>query len=362
MSAGNIGNMAEHLSQPGLDKSHGICIAPELVNCMLSGLEGRNIDVDAYLRRVGIEPAALRTPNWPGITQMQYAALFYSLRADLEDEILGLLSRPLKLGSFALMARTGLSAPDLREALRRVSKVANLLQDDIIVTLQVNDGEAGLHMVPADPSRTMPVATEQIFIRVLWRLMAWLVDASLRIRHFDFTFPEAAHQDAMSVAFPAPRRFERKAFGFWFPASALQMPIRQNASTLRVFLGDAHTHISLPPRRFEIYEHKVRNLLTSSYPAWPSLNQIAEILRTSPATLQRHLKAEGTSFQEIKNEMRRDLAIAWLLSSGDSLVHIAGELGFSDSATFQRAFKQWTGHSCGEYRQKQPLFAAQRTA
>lgn len=345
--------MAERLKPSGLDNSHDFCIAPEFVFCMLSGLEARKINIEDYLLRVGIEPAALRNPAWPGVTQMQYAALFYTLRAEFKDEMLGLLSRPFKLGSFALMARTGLSSPNLREALKRVSNIVNLLQDDFTLSLQANDAEAGLQIIWADPNRAVPVAAEQIVVRVIWRLMAWLVDASLRIRRFDFTFPEALAQPAMSIAFPALRRFERNAFGFWFPTSALQMPVRQNASALRVFLADAHTQISLPPRKFEIFEQKVRNSLTSCYPSWPSLEETAEMLRTSPATLQRHLKAEGTSFQEIKNEMRRDLAIALLLSSRVSLVDIAGELGFSDSATFQRAFKQWTGKACGTYRQRQ---------
>lgn len=347
--------MAERLRKPEFDNRHGVCIAPDFVLCMLSGLERRQIDVDEYLRRVGIDPAALRRPDWAGVTQMQYAALFYMLRSEFRDELLGLLSRPLKLGSFALMARTGLSAPDLRGALRRVSNVLNLLQDDVTASLQVDDTKAGLQMVLTDSRRALPVAAEHIIVRVLWRLMAWLVNVPLRIQHFDFTFPESMERPVMSVAFPALRRFERNAFGFWFPASALQMPVRQNESTLRVFLADAHTQISLPPRRFEIFEQKVRNQLTSCYPNWPSLEEIAETLRTSPATLQRHLKSEGTTFQEIKNEMRRDLAIALLLSSRASLVHIAGELGFSDSATFQRAFKQWTGQCCGDYRQKQAL-------
>lgn len=347
--------MGERLETVALYNRHPVCIAPEFVFCMLSGLEARKIDLADHLRRVGIEPAALHRPDWPGVTQMQYAALFYTLRSEFRDEMLGLLTRPLKLGSFALMARTGLLAPDLREALKRVSNVLNLLQDDVTLSLEVNDAKAGLQMASADPHRAVPVAAQQIMVRVLWRLMAWLVNAPLRIQHFDFTFSEASNQPAMSIAFPALLRFEQNNFGFWFSASALQMPVRQNAATLRVFLADAHTQISLPPRKFKIFEQKVRNLLASRFPEWPSLEDVAEMLRTSPATLQRHLKAEDTSFLEIKNEMRRDLAIARLLSSRASLVDIASELGFSDSATFQRAFKQWTGQCCGAYRQKQSV-------
>jgi AraC-like DNA-binding protein len=62
---------------------------------------------------------------------------------------------------------------------------------------------------------------------------------------------------------------------------------------------------------------------------------------------------ENTSFQMIKDDLRRDLAISRLSSSSNvSLVQLALEMGFSDSPTFQRAFKRWTGQTCGEFRRK----------
>jgi AraC-like DNA-binding protein len=73
-------------------------------------------------------------------------------------------------------------------------------------------------------------------------------------------------------------------------------------------------------------------------------------MHMSRATLQRQLAAEGSNLQRIKDGLRRDLAIARLSTSDTGLAGIAAELGFSDSGAFQRAFKQWTGKACGEYR------------
>lgn len=87
-----------------------------------------------------------------------------------------------------------------------------------------------------------------------------------------------------------------------------------------------------------------------SYPQWPSLEEVAEKLGTSPSSLQRHLAAQHTSAQWLKDDLRRDLAISRLSTSRVSLVQLASELGFSDSPTFQRAFKRWTGKNCRAYR------------
>ena len=70
----------------------------------------------------------------------------------------------------------------------------------------------------------------------------------------------------------------------------------------------------------------------------------------SPSTLQRRLALEGISYQSLKDELRRDTAITRLTNSTVSLTQLAFELGFADSAAFQRAFKGWTGSAPGAYR------------
>ena len=73
------------------------------------------------------------------------------------------------------------------------------------------------------------------------------------------------------------------------------------------------------------------------------------------STLQRQLAEEGTTFQAVKDDLRRDIAIQRLSGSVVPLSTLATELGFSDSATFQRAFKVWTGSPPGAYRPKNSL-------
>lgn len=344
--------MAKDLKYSKLRENPGAYIAPVFVFGLLSGLEGRQIDLDGYLRQVGVDPKALRTPGDPGVTPTQYAALFYALVDDLKDECLGLFSRPFKPGSFALTAREGLSAHDLRRALKRMSSALNLLQDDIVFSLQTFGHEAGLHMVPAVPERSIPIFAQETMVRVLWRLSAWLLNTPLPVRHFDFTYAEPTDHDLYQFVFPAERRYEQSAFGFWFGVSELETPVSRDEPALRTFLTDAYTQIISPPRHFGHTGQKVRNCLMRSYPQWLTLEEVATKLHTSPATLQRHLTAEHTSLQWLKDDLRRDLAISRLSSSRVSLVQLASELGFSDSPSFQRAFKRWTGQACSAYRRR----------
>ncbi|WP_084651589.1 AraC family transcriptional regulator [Ottowia thiooxydans] len=344
--------MAKDLKQREPRENPGALIAPVFVFGMLSGLERQGMNVDGFLRQVGVDPRALRTPGDQGVTPMQYVALFYALMNDLKDECLGLFSRPFKPGSFALTAREGLSATDLRSAIKRMAVALNLLQDDVTFSLQVDGDEAGLHMQWIAPDSEAPVFLEETMVRVLWRLAAWLLNAPLPILHFDFTYPEPSHHEGYNLVFPAPRRYQQSAFGFWFTASKLRTPVSRDEPALRAFLTDAYTQIISPPRDFGVVGQKVRNYLMRSYPRWPSLPEVAEQLHFSPATLQRRLAAENTSLQWLKDDLRRDLAISRLSTSRVSLAQLATELGFSDSPTFQRAFKAWTGKNCGAYRRR----------
>jgi AraC-like DNA-binding protein len=342
--------MAKDLKKRDPREYPGAFIAPVFVEGMLSGLVGKDIDVDDYLRQAGIDPIEFRNRADPKITPIQYTALFYALMNGLKDECAGLFSRPFKLGSFALIARQGLAAPDLRRAIKRMSSALNLLQDDIAFSLQIIGNEAGLHMQVIDPQRPTPVFAQETMVRVFWRLAAWLLNSPLHILHFDFTYPEPPDQEVYQLVFPATRRYGQSAFGFWFKSSELQTPVSRDELALRTFLTDAYTQIISPPRNFGVTGQKVRNCLMRSYPHWPTLEEVAHELHTSSSSLQRHLAAEHTAFQWLKDDIRRDLAISRLSSSSASLVQLASELGFSDSAAFQRAFKQWTGKPCAAYR------------
>jgi AraC-like DNA-binding protein len=76
-----------------------------------------------------------------------------------------------------------------------------------------------------------------------------------------------------------------------------------------------------------------------------SMNAIASKLGLSRQTLFRRLKAEGVSFEKALDELRYRLALHYLDEGKMSSTQTAYLVGFSDPATFSRAFKRWTGSS-----------------
>ncbi len=320
-----------------------------LVQGMLSGVQARGQPCEVFLADAGIA-AELLAQAGARVTAAQYIALFRSLIDRLDDECLGLLSRPMKRGCFALTARAALGAADLETAIRRIAHTFRLVQDDAVLELVREGSLAGVALRFADPAVRRPVFAHEMLMRVYWRLLAWLAGGRLPIARFDFAFGCPPHVGCYEKVFPAPLAFGQLQSAFWFDAARLRTPLRRDEASLRAFLAEGQANVILPPRGREPTTARVRQHLQHTQPAWPDLAATAAALHMSVSTLQRHLAAERTSFQALKDELRRDIAIVRLSTSAAPLATLAQELGFTDSAAFQRAFKSWTGSSPGTYR------------
>jgi AraC-like DNA-binding protein len=91
---------------------------------------------------------------------------------------------------------------------------------------------------------------------------------------------------------------------------------------------------------------RVEELLTPLLPAGgASVGAVAGKMGLSRQTLFRRLKAEGVTFEKVLDELRRRLALQYLGGGKVSVNEAAYLLGFSDPASFSRAFKRWTGSS-----------------
>jgi AraC-like DNA-binding protein len=80
------------------------------------------------------------------------------------------------------------------------------------------------------------------------------------------------------------------------------------------------------------------------------LSSLAKRLGMSERTLQRRLGDEDLSYRDLVDDVRKKLALELMRAAEHTLQDIAFRLGYSHLASFNRAFKRWTGRSPGEYR------------
>lgn len=325
-----------------------VTIPIAFVQGMLSGVRARGLAGDAFLADAGIDAGLLDEPG-SRVTADQYVALFQSLTDRLDDDLLGFLSRPLRRGSLALVVRSAAAEDTLGQAMRRSARTFGLLQTEANFEFVTSGPLAGLRLKFESDAAAQPIFLHELLLRAFWRLHAWLAGGRLPAERFDFAFAQPAHAAGYERIFPAALRFEQPNSAFWIASSHLDQPLRRDKPAVQAFLADARANVIVPRRSDPLIE-RVRNHLQRAHPAWPDLAATAEALHMAPSTLQRHLAAQGTTFQALKDRLRRDLAIVRLNTTAVPLATLADELGFADSAAFQRAFKNWTGSAPGAYR------------
>ena len=186
---------------------------------------------------------------------------------------------------------------------------------------------------------------------LLHGVACWLVGRRIPILRASFSYPEPNHSAEYRLMYCNGLSFDAPHTGIEFDAAYLDLPIVQNERSVKDFLRTAPESILVKYKNGSSLTARIRRRLRQLLPGEvPDFDQLSGELNMTTATLRRRLAEEGASYQGIKDQLRRDLAISYLSHSDRSVMDIALELGFSERSAFHRAFRKWTGASPGEFR------------
>jgi AraC-like DNA-binding protein len=308
------------------------------------------------LKQAQIAPVQLARPNGR-MTARQMEVLSATAMKSLDDEGLGAFERKLPWGSYGMLARASLTAPDLRLALTRWCRHHGLLTNAVHLELSVvaNVASIALHErapLPA-PLRELSLA---FVLRNVHGLACWYVDSRIPLLGTHFPFAAPQHAQAYLHMFPGgPRHFDAPVAELRFDARYLALPLRRDEKALQAMLQRALPITVLQYRRDRLLAQQVRQVLATRPTQSHSAHGIAELLHVSARTLHRQLKEEGVRLQELKDEVRSERAKDLLYRSTRPIKQIAAATGFLNEKSFSRAFREWTGLSPGDFRKAAPL-------
>jgi len=303
----------------------------------------------AYLASAGIVPA-LKDESSARVTTHQFSMLYRLLARELDDELPGMFSRPVRGGALKLLCLSTLESANLRIALYRLGCFFRLLIDDtrIDVTLHRDVVCVTLEPVPGAPATR--VFAQEMLLRVIHGVTSWLAGKQLPLERADFCYPAPAHAAVYTYLFPGPAFFEQARTALYFRVGNLDVPTRRNKRTLTEFLKRAPEDWLFSSSAERVMGHRVREYLENHLERSTPIDEVANALHCSIRTLSRRLSGEGTTYQAIKDELRRDVAIQLLTKTTTPITVIGMRVGFDDPTTFYRAFRKWTGSTPGAYR------------
>lgn len=320
-------------------------IAPGFVEDALACLAAQGIEAAPLLRKVGL-PAVVADP----ITGAEFGALWLAMAEAARDEFFGLGARPMRPGSFALMCQAALHTGTLGHALRRALRFLNVVLDEPQGRLVVQGAEAEV-VLSSSSSAPRSAFAYRTYWLILLGLACWLIGRRIPLRQVEFACPAPAHRVDYRLFFGAPVHFDRKASRLSFDAAYLALPVIRSERALKVFLRGAPANLLVRYRHDAGLAGRLRAELRAAPPGqWPGVEEVAARFGLSPATLRRHLKAEGQGFAALRDEVRAVAAQRLLRESDRPIATIAVELGYSEPGAFHRAFRKWTGLSPGAFR------------
>ncbi len=313
------------------------------VRALLEAAQRKGCSPTSALEKAGIS-AELIEEDKARIPADRYSALVEFISTELNDEYCGLVEQPAKRGTFAMMCYACIHCPTLGEFLQRCTEFHALVTDCSRVELIRGEKNSQFIFTPlegtVDPQHLLTMS----LLAIVHRLAGWAIGQNLSLDEVNLQHPRPEYATAYNLLFRAPIHFQRQESSLGFSSNYLDMPVIQDEQSLESFLHMPGAMMMASPDSGSSHVAKVGKLIKGSVSGdFPDFEWVADQLHTTTGTLRRRLREEGTSYQQLKDDLRRDTAIFNLNRGSMTIEEVATTVGFSEPTSFFRAFKRWTG-------------------
>ena len=267
-----------------------------------------------------------------------------------DDDLFGLrLQRLFTPTVFNLLNLSVSACGSVAAALGHLIRFFPIISSQVRLELQRDAGESWLLILPVGKPHTQQLEAMLGYLSHLLQQLdpssdGLLKGASLRRPDLDL--------DHCRRLLGCDQIHSGEVYGLAMPQALLERPLpsadafiaTRLTETLQDMLANLPSHDLV-----EQVKRRVQLLLGSGD---ISVERIACPMNISPRHLRRKLSQEGTSYEQLVDEVRRETAMRMIGEGQLSLTSIAYELGFLDPSSFTRAFRRWTNMSPTSLRQQ----------
>jgi AraC-like DNA-binding protein len=325
-------------------------IRTQVVRVALARVRECGGDVRALRERFGLPEEAETAPDAVLPLRTLHAFLEAAERA-ARDPFLGLhMAAAYPRGLYGIVEFIGRNCATLREALQRSVKYSALMTNRVQVTFLERDGVGTIeHRIPGEPLATGRHSNE-FFLSALVLLAREVTGVHVAPARVWFAHPAPGDiRELVALLGTRELRFGGGTNRLEVAEHVLALPIRGADPALLTVLDREATR-SLERGFLDEVRAAVEQQLAAGP---PTVDALADTLATSPRTLQRRLAEAGTSYRDVVETVRADLARSYVGSGELGVGDVAFRLGYGELSAFLRAFKRWTGMTPAEFRQRE---------
>ena len=304
------------------------------------------------LKKAGVPPDLLNNRQ-TRISILIYYRILVAIREHLQDEMLGFLDQKIPPKAFPLFCEAATGYPDFKSLMKFVNDFYDILLYKLCWVMKTDPNlklTSILLKFQKDFAQYKKFIIEFLMITP-YRAGGWLIGENFKIRSVHFTFSKPEIIEKYNYLFGSQIFFEAEQNMFVFDSDILSQPVVRNRREAFKFLRSSLSWFLLNPG-VPPYTRRVRQKLMEKdiSRGFPNFEKIARGLNISHQHLWRKLNYEGTSYQQIKNQLRRDMAIHFLSNTQLSISEIAYKIGYTAERPFYKMFNQWTGIPPRQYR------------
>ena len=317
-------------------------------NILWKILEAYGHDPEPIFQRAGIDREMLMQPG-TRISDRKAHDLWEMATELIDDPCFGLRAAEYCHPSYYnALGYAWLASVTMREALTRLDRYVHMISEGTDTHLEEDTN--GLSLVL---SNTMEVPAYIDFSMTnLTKMCRRNLGSTFRPASVSFIHPEPSCADEYASYFKAPVRFSAEADSFTISPTDADTRLTSGDQNLAE-LNEQYILTYLAGLDRQDFLKRVKAAFIDLLPSGHiSVERVAGRLHTSVRSLQRRLRIEGTTFSELVDEVRRELAEEYIRDTSINLMEIAFILGFSVYSSFSRAYKRWTGLSPSEGRRK----------
>ena len=309
---------------------------------LLSLAERRGVSRETLLASCNVSTSILGSATAP-VPFTSFISVANAVMIAMEDESCGMLPKPVKPGTFALLCQSCIDCKTLGHFLRRRIKFLGLVSEDVKVSLRQEGGLAHYEIGVSDDSAPLDQHIIIIILALAYKMGSWSIRERIPLSSISVCGDKTKRAKGYDSLFDFSIGYGQVHNQLRFPAQYLDRPILQDADSMEQFLKAPAFYLMSEYGVRQSVSYDIRKVLESTSAGdFPGLDTIAGNFNLSVATLRRRLQDEGTTYQHIKDEVRRDFAVTVLVREGNTKA-AAYAAGFSEPTSFFRAFKRWTG-------------------
>lgn len=323
------------------------------VRGIVERLKSAGLDVHALCVEADVDLTALDNPDTRYATEK--ISLLWELAIARSGNPMIALSMPpvMQPAGFDVVAYAMMTCGDLKEALRFLVRYQRIVSDAVAIAMQLDEAGCWITIELSGGDRPMPRQRIEFVHSMLLSFFRWATGQHIQPLAVEFAHPAPSETQAYAELFGCEVRFGMPAHRMLFSHADLALK-PQAANPVLAELHDRYAGERLARLDSDKISVKIRELIIQRLPGGdPMRADIASQLCMSERTLQRRLSEEGTSFHEIVDDTRRELARRYLGQRNLALAQAACLLGFTDRSTFSRACKRWFDLSPSQYRNRE---------